>query len=1009
MAKRSSRTKQRQIKIAKSPKSSASVLDYRYPNKRKNLPPAGIAAQGKVKEVAKMKFAYDPHLPPALRFDPTGEADKLPELLQTARKRALTPEETEQLAEALRNREPWLEWAGKREKKEFEVDPVALHIHERISAQAILKVAARENVQRDLFADPQLDYRKAVQFYLHDVDWANRMILGDSLQVMASLARRENVAGQVQMIYIDPPYGISFRSNFQAEIGKREVKDQESDLTREPETVKAYRDTWTLGVHSYLSYLRDRLHFCKELLSDTGSIFVQISDENIHRVRLLMDEVFGASNFVSLITMKKTGGMGEELLDNISDYLLWYAKDSSIAYYRPLYSNKTLGEGSGERYARVLMQDGSIRPLTDEEIEDPALIPPGAKPFLGSPLVSQTPSESTTFEFELEGRALRPRKGGWKTNAQGMQRLVKAERLLSTREFVNYKMLLDDFPAVSVGNLWADTMGTAEQNKVYVVQTTTKVIQRCMLMTTRPGDLVFDPTCGSGTTAYVAEMWGRRWITVDTSRVALALARQRILTSTYPFYRIKNGNGVAESGVASVAPSKGFIYKTVPHITLKSIAQNVALDSILAKHQPILDKHLSELNEAVTNIKTELRQRLTSKLLGKIKREGKKSVTDADRRRWLLPETEWREWEVPFDTDYDWPSGLKAALEAYRKAWREKMDEVNACIEANAEPEELVDQPEIVKGVVRVAGPFSMEAVMPAEENLQEESPIAGEPEELETFGQQALAVNEPANAEAYLDKMLRLIRADGVRFPNNKVLKFTRLEPVNGEYIHAAGEWDSNGGKEHTVGVSFGPQYGPITAYQVENALRVAHRKGYDDLVFAGFSFDGAAQAIIQDDPNPEVRCHLAHIRPDVNMGDLLKETPSSQLFTVFGQPRTELVKLEDGELQVKMLGVDIYNPVENTLLPTSADKVAAWFLDSDYDGHTFCITQAFFPDKSAWEKIGKALKGVIDEERFEALSGTVSLPFPVGKNKRVAVKVIDPRGNEVMRVHRLDKMNYV
>jgi adenine-specific DNA-methyltransferase len=415
------------------------------------------------------------------------------------------------------------------------------------------------------------------------------------------------------------------------------------------------------------------------------------------------------------------------------------------------------------------------------------------------------------------------------------------------------------------------------------------------------------------------------------------------------------------------------------------------------------------LNEAVTNIKTELRQRLTSKLLGKIKREGKKSVTDADRRRWLLPETEWREWEVPFDTDYDWPSGLKAALEAYRKAWREKMDEVNACIEANAEPEELVDQPEIVKGVVRVAGPFSMEAVMPAEENLQEESPIAGEPEELETFGQQALAVNEPANAEAYLDKMLRLIRADGVRFPNNKVLKFTRLEPVNGEYIHAAGEWDSNGGKEHTVGVSFGPQYGPITAYQVENALRVAHRKGYDDLVFAGFSFDGAAQAIIQDDPNPEVRCHLAHIRPDVNMGDLLKETPSSQLFTVFGQPRTELVKLEDGELQVKMLGVDIYNPVENTLLPTSADKVAAWFLDSDYDGHTFCITQAFFPDKSAWEKIGKALKGVIDEERFEALSGTVSLPFPVGKNKRVAVKVIDPRGNEVMRVHRLDKMNYV
>ena len=1008
MAKRTSRSKQRQVKIAKSPKSSAPVLDYRYANKRKNLPPAGIAAQGKVKEAAKVKFAYDPHLPPALRFDPTGEADKLPELLQTARKRALTAEESQQLADALRNREPWLEWAGKREKKEFEVDPVALHIHERISAQAILKVAAREDVQRELFADPQLDYRKAVQFYQHDVDWSNRMILGDSLQVMASLARRENLAGQVQMIYMDPPYGIKFASNFQAEIGKREVKDKESDLTREPETVKAYRDTWTLGVHSYLSYLRDRLYLCKELLSDSGSIFVQISDENIHRVRLLLDEVFGRANFVSLITVKKTGGMGEQLLDNISDYLLWYAKDATQIYCKALYSDKILGEGSGERYARVVLPDGSIRPLSDEEVEESSRMPFGAKPFLGSPLVSQTPSESTTFEFELEGKKIKPAKGGWKTNFQGMQRLIKAERLLSTREFANYRMFLSDFPAVIIGNLWADTMGTAEQNKVYVVQTTTKVIQRCLLMTTKPGDLVFDPTCGSGTTGFVAEQWGRRWVTVDTSRVALALARQRILTSSYPFYKVKNGSGIADAGVEFAAPSKGFVYKAVPHITLKSIAQNVAIDTIFKKHQSILDERLTELNRSLKTVKPELRQRFKSKLFEKEKRDGKKSVTDADRRRWLLPEKEWREWEVPFDTDDDWPGELKSTLEAYRNAWRTKMDEVNACIEANAEQEELVDKPEVVKGIVRVAGPFTMEAVMPAEESLDAGSPIGGQPDELETFGEHIPAANEPANAEAYLDKMLRLIRTDGVRFPNNKVLKFSRLEPVGGDYIHAAGEWKSEDGKEHKVGVSFGPQFGPVTAYQVENALRVAHRKGYDDLVFAGFSFDGAAQAIIQDDPNPEVRCHLAHICPDVNMGDLLKETPSSQLFTVFGQPRTELVKLDDGQLQVKMLGVDIYNPVENTLLPTNADKVAAWFLDTDYDGQTFCITQAFFPDRSAWEKIGKALKGVIDEERFEALSGTVSLPFPVGKNKRVAVKVIDPRGNEVMRLHRLDKLTY-
>jgi adenine-specific DNA-methyltransferase len=352
---------------------------------------------------------------------------------------------------------------------------------------------------------------------------------------------------------------------------------------------------------------------------------------------------------------------------------------------------------------------------------------------------------------------------------------------------------------------------------------------------------------------------------------------------------------------------------------------------------------------------------------------------------------------------------LEAALVDYRAAWRAKMDEVNACIAANAEQEELVDQPEIERGVVRVSGPFTVEAVMPVEETLEEESPITGAPEQLETFeGLQVPAGTtsaslEPANAEAYLEKILRLLGADGVRFPNNKVATFSRLEPFHGEFLHAEGEWSGGNGKERRVAVSIGPQFGPITAYQVENALRQAHRRGFDDLVLAGFSFDGAAQATIQEDPNPQVRCHLAHIRPDLNMGDLLKETPDSQLFTVFGMPRTDLRRLKDGLFEVEMQGVDIYNPVENTLLPTGADKVAAWFLDTDYDGSTFCITQAFFPDRSAWEKLARALKGVIDEERFAALSGTLSLPFPAGEHRRVAVKVIDPRGTEVMRVHRL------
>jgi adenine-specific DNA-methyltransferase len=517
------------------------VSEYRHEEaKRKNNPPAKIAAEGVVPLMPKIKYEYSPRLAPALRFDPTGAPDKLPELLAEAKTRPLKDEELKMLAEALRTQEPWLEWANKREKRDFEVDPVALHIHERVSPQAILRVAARQDIEPSLFAYPQQQYQEAVQFYRHPIPWTNRLILGDSLQVMTSLSRREDLAGKVQMIYMDPPYGIKFASNFQPEVGNRNVKDKEQDLTREAETVKAYRDTWHLGIHSYLSYLRARLVVAKELLTDSGSIFVQISDENLHRVRSLLDEIFTPTNFVSVITVKKTGGMGEELIDNVSDYLLWYCKDSSKIKYRRLYTPKDLREGVGERYSRVELPDGSIRPLTDEEAQDSTTLPIGSRIFLGGPLTSQTASDSTTFDFEFEGHPVKLRKGGWKTNRKGMNRLIRAGRLLGTRDFANYKICFDDFPAVSIGNLWADTMGTAEQNKVYVVQTTTKVIQRCVLMTTDPGDLVLDPTCGSGTTAFVAEQWGRRWITVDTSRVSIAIARQRLLTQgKFDFYALR--------------------------------------------------------------------------------------------------------------------------------------------------------------------------------------------------------------------------------------------------------------------------------------------------------------------------------------------------------------------------------------------------------------------------------------------------------------------------------------
>jgi adenine-specific DNA-methyltransferase len=976
--------------------SDSHVTDYRHADKRKNIPPAGLAAQGKVKEVPRARYAYDPHLPPILRFDSTGKEDAIPELLETARQRALTANEAQILTEALRYRQPWLEWSGKREKAWFEVDPVALHIHERVSTQAILKLAQREPLQRSLFADPELEYRQAVQFYQHDMDWANRLILGDSLTVMHSLARREDLSGKVQMIYIDPPYGIKFASNFQSEVGKRDVQDKESDLTREPEQVKAYRDTWTLGVHSYLEYLRDRLIIARDLLTDSGSIFVQISDENLHRVRAIMDEVFGDANFARMLAFKKTGYQSSILVSSNFDYILWYAKDIFQIKNIPLYFPKEEGGGVIDQDLWVQEENGHRYRLGNED-------PKGKKGvFRHRTVFSAGWTTSGGFEFDFENKKIKPNKNKhFTTTFDGITRLSLSCRLLLLGNSLRIIEFLDEYPVTPFSSVWIDTVrsGFGEPN-IYVVQTSTKIIERCMLMTTTPGDLVLDPTCGSGTTAYVAEQWGRRWITIDTSRVAIALARQRLLTAKYNYYELMDPNG---------GPSSGFIYKTVPHVTLKSIAQNQALDSIFANWEPLLAEKLVALNEALSFITPETRTQLLSKLVEKERREGKNNITDADRRRWMLPKDHWEEWEVPFDTDPDWPEQLQLAVKEYRKTWRGKMDEVNATIAASAPQEELVDKPEVHSGVVRVSGPFTVEGIQPIEETLESEMPIGGVPDEMETFTEDV-----PTNAEAYLEKMIRLLRQDGVRFPDNKVVQFSRLDPVTNSLLHAEGEWGSGIEIPMTVptkftpgrrvAVSFGPQYGPITAKQVEECLREAYRRAYDDLVYAGFSIDGAAQAIVQEDSNPKVRCHLAHIRPDVNMGDLLKDTPSSQLFTVFGLPRVNLSRLKDSDWQVEMEGVDIYDPVSNTVQSTGASKVAAWFLDCDYDGQTFCISQAFFPDASAWEKIAKALKSSVDPERFAAFSGTKSLPFKTGEHKRIAVKVIDPRGNEVLRVMRLE-----
>ncbi|MDP9369720.1 MAG: site-specific DNA-methyltransferase [Chloroflexota bacterium] len=815
------------------------------------------------------------------------------------------------------------------------------------------------------------------------------------------------------MIYVDPPYGIKFASNFQPEVGNRDVRDQAKDLAREPEVVRAYRDTWSLGIHTYLTYLRERLILARGLLADSGSLFVQMGEDNVHIARSVLDEVMGRDNFVSLISFRTTSVLGSNYLGRNSDYLIWYAKSVRSAKFRRLYKKRGIEDDIGGRYTRIELLDGTRRVMSSEERSSPELLPIGAQIYSHGDLTSQDATATGQFPVQFEGHVFRPVNRHWTTQEAGIARLAKARRLAApTSNSLRYIRFLKDFPVGALPNVWSDTQtGAFTESKVYVVQTNTKVIERCLLMTTDPGDLVLDPTCGSGTTAYAAEQWGRRWITIDTSRVALAIARQRLLSATFDQFKL---------GDESAGPSGGFYYKTVPHITLKSIAQNSALDSVFARHEPILAGRLAALNVALAHVTPETRTALAAKLTAKERAEGKKAVTDADRRRWLLPKEKWEEWQVPFDADPDWPQPLQAALAAYRAAWRAKMDEVNAVIAASAEQEELVDQPEVVKGVVRVSGPFTVEAVLPAEERLDTDpSPIDEPDEDLDTFASNGngaggegvpFVSNEPQNADAYLDKMIRLLRADGVTFLGNKQVRFDRLDPLRRDILHAEGEWLGEGGEPRRVAVTFGPQYGDVTAKQVEDGLWAA-RRDYDDVVFAGFSFDAAAQATIQDDPNPRVRAHLAQIRPDINPGmdGLLKQTPNSQLFTVMALPRTRLDQTPDGHWTVTMEGVDVYDPVTNELHSTRHDKIAAWFLDTDYDGRTFCITQAFFPDKTAWDKLARALKGVIDPDAFAAFSGTVSLPFPAGRHAKVAVKVIDPRGTEAMRVHALtDEATY-
>ncbi len=938
------------------------VRDLRHPEARRaNNPPAGIAPTYEVRERQTRQYAYDPHL------------------------------------------DPQLVWAGKAEHTSFEVDVVSLHIHERISTKAILRAVRRpEPIQGDLFGETPLPADQQVEFYQHEVGWANRLILGDSLLAMNSLLVKEGMAGKVQMMYMDPPYGIKYASNFQPRIDRRDVKDKDEDLTHEPEQIKAYRDTWKLGIHSYLTYLRDRLLLCRELLHESGSIFVQINDENLHLVRCLLDEVFGRENFVAVIPYKTTGGARQERAPKrMMDFLLWYARDAQIVKFRRLYQTRELDTAI---FSMVETRDGIRRSMSASEKANPGRLSNGLRFLTTLPVHSKSPGDRQPREFQ--GRQWTIPTGSWRYSLDGFSRLDNADRIVALQTALRTLSYFDDFHYEELTSTWVDT--GPELEKAYAVQTSTKVIERCILMTTDPGDLVFDPTCGSGTTAYCAEKWGRRWITCDTSRVALAIARQRLLTAKFDYYELKD----PERG-----PAGGFIYETVPHITLESIAKNTEIDAIAEKYQPQIEEALQELNRALGKdwkeweVPREVPHPLWSaraqKAYWRLLEIRQNLDPVAHKEAESLLETIYQEtghrWtlaEVPEPVPaVDWPELAKTALRRFWELKRQKRREVDESIRRNAPQETLYDRPKVMRGVVRVSGPFTVEAIPVPSVEDPTQTPIP-------QFEEQEAQERVADRGGDHLTNMINLLKQQGgVLFPGGRRLELQNLRPLNLGYLHAEAEAKQNG-KTLRVAISFGPQHGPITGSQADEAIRTARRAGYDILILAGFAIEAAAQALTQEVRFPDFSIHFANIAPDVLVGDLLKTTRASQIFTVFGQPDVSVQPQNDGTFVVKLRGVDIYDPLTGEVHSTSGKDVAAWFLDTDYDGKTFHICQAFFPgDPDAWDKLQRALKATIPEEVFKQMRSATSFPFQAGEHKRIAVKVIDFRGNEVVRVASLEK----
>ncbi|MBE0533610.1 MAG: site-specific DNA-methyltransferase [Rhodospirillales bacterium] len=898
-----------------------------------------------------------------------------------------------QLAYGRRNRDldPQLVWRGKDEQDESDliVQAPPLYIQEKVHPKVIIDDLKRETKVRtekaaptlpDLFADFNglPDPAAKTEFYKHDQNWSNRMILGDSLSVMASLAEREGQRGQVQCIYFDPPYGIRFNSNFQWSTTSRDVKDGAKDhVTREPEQVRAFRDTWRDGIHSYLTYLRERLTVARDLLADSGSIFVQIGDENVHRVRALMDEVFGEENYVSQIVFSKTAGATSEFLAGTYDILLFYARKREALKFRVPMTTKQIGGAGGSAYKRLLLPDLSTRALTAQEIAGTEPLPPGSRVFRVDNLTSQSVGRdkgegaASWFPVEFEGKTLRPsEKVRWKTNQLGMSRLNQAGRLSATSSGLYYVRYFEDFAAFPEHDVWSDTgIAGFASDKRYVVETSPKVIERCILMTTDPGDLVLDPTCGSGTTAYVAEQWGRRWITIDTSRVALALARSRLMGARYSYYLLADSpEGLRKEGQVTRTPPKerpthgdirqGFVYERVPHITLKSIANNAEIDVIWENAQESLEPLRSQLNKA----------------LGKA----------------------WEEWEIPREAEAKWPA---AAREAHAKWWEARIArqrQIDASIAAKAEFEYLYDKPYADNSRVRVAGPFTVESLSPHRTltvdwddklvggGLRETGP--GHP------------YDGPEPDRDFAAMILENLRVAGVQQTQRADrITFTSLVGWPGHFICAEGRF-MEGEAEKRAGVFIGPEFGTVSRPDLVVATREAGDAGFDVLIACAFNYDAHSADFDKLGRIPVLK---ARMNPDLHMGGELKATASGNLFVIFGEPDIRIEKVDDGQIRVKIEGVDVFKPQTGEVVSEGPEGIALWMLDTDYNEESFFVRHAYFLGANdPYKALKTTLKAEIDQEAWESLYSDTSRPFAKPSTGRIAVKVINHLGDEVMKV---------